>query len=177
MTADLRPDDENLIQKLFAIPPEDREAILKQIVADQDWKSDRLWQTVFEWLLTSINMENSPSIDTAIQLGRVTERLYWVAQRAPVTGATPETLALQRQGSWRALVEKNEARRADNAWRHADAEEWKTIAREIACRRPKHQTKGGRVEDVINGELEMRGFKRMGRSTIRIAIAGLKRPK
>lgn len=177
MREPLRPDDEDLIEKLLAIPPEDREAVVAQIARDWTRKKDgRLWQTVTEWLIGSIRMEKTPSIELAFNLGRARERLEWVAHRAPVTGATPEGLALQRQNAWRGLLERNEARDGDNAWRHDEAEGWRTIARRVASGIPKYGSKR-RIHDVINDELERSGFERMAPSTIRNAISGVKRPK
>ncbi len=171
----LRQDDDDLLAKLQAIPPEAREAALDQI--NRDWKPNTVWQAVFEWLNIAIDYEESPSLDRAFNLGQSTERLRWVAHRAPVTGATPETLALERQKARRALIEKSARRQADNAWRQAEAEDWRTVAREIAATRPKYATAGGRIEDVINKALEDRGIGPKASSTIRKAIRNFNRPE
>ncbi|MGX1321817.1 hypothetical protein AB7M17_005270 [Bradyrhizobium sp. USDA 377] len=178
MTIDLHPDDEDLLGKLRAIPPGDREAVLVHILSSTDWKPDRIWETVHEWLVLSIRREHSPGDpQLAMQLGEVTERLRWVAHRAPVTGTTPETLALERQKARRALLEDRAGKRSDdNTYRRDTAEEWRTIAREHASKRKKHSHAGKRIEDSINDELEKRGFERMADSTIRKAIRGVKRP-
>lgn len=171
----LHQEDHDLLAKLQAIPPDAREAAIDQI--NRDWKPNSVWQAVYEWLIISIRYEESPDLELAFSLGEATERLRWVVHRAPVTGATPETLALERQKARRALLEKGGRQQAGNAWRQADADDWRRVAREIAATRPKYETKGGRIEDVINKALKDRGFDTKAPSTIRKAIRHIARPE
>lgn len=99
MIAELHPDDPDLIEKLHAIAPADRETALKQIL--RDWQPDRLWSAVFEWLVISVRREKSPAdVELAFLHGKATERLQWVVHRVPgaktassPTGVTPYDLA------------------------------------------------------------------------------------
>lgn len=176
MITPLQPTDPDLLEKLRAIAAEDRAAVLAQI--GRDWPADRIWSAASEWLILAMRFEETPNLDVAFAFGEATERLRWLVHRAPISAATPYQMAAERQKARRALAEDSDGgRRNENARRRATAQEWQSIAREVAAQAPKYETRGGRIEDRINKELIARGLEPRGASTIRNAIRGVRSSK
>ncbi len=161
MTKPFRHDDENLIEKVFAIPPEERQAVLLQIT--RDWPPDRLWQTVHEWLVLSVRLDGSPGDrELAALLGAATERLQWVAHRVPASktpsspdGTTPESLAV---GSLGRIVGQQKGGRArkKRKWAEVLAERLHRDGHDKASAIRALEEDGGVVEDAP--ELEYRFY-------------------
>jgi hypothetical protein len=169
----LRADDDDLLDKLQAIPPQERGAALAQIHS-RDWKKEPVWSVAHEWLVLAMRLEDAPeSPEINFHFGQVTERLRWVARRVPGTRATPETLALSGLKSRQTIGSEGRRR---NAERKANAKPWKRIACEIAAMTPRYRHYGKCIEDIINAQLQKKGFKKMAPSTIRKAIASVERP-
>jgi hypothetical protein len=113
-------------------------------------------------------------IEHAEQLGRLHERLWWRLGIDMATGARREALALQSRRSRMALDGDSDGGRASaNAERHAKAEVWRQVAREVASTSP---VRGQRLEKSILEELTRRGLPRRSGAAIRTAIAGIRRP-
>jgi hypothetical protein len=105
--------------------------------------------------------------------GRIQERLWWRAGVDPETRERREELALQTRTSRLALnADRDGGRASANAERHAEAEEWREVAREVAAASP---FGGARLETRILEELKCRGFSARSGPAIRKAIKGIGR--
>lgn len=168
--------DKKLVDRLLALRPHELEDALAHVIST--WPADRLLQDAVTYLnLTMrLNAETDPAI--AVQLaemrGEVKERLRWRAGRVPRVNATVEKLALERIKPRLNLAGGEGGERdAANARRHAEAEEWRDIARKIAREKP--HLRGTGLEKVINRELERRGFRQMSGRSIRKALENISR--
>lgn len=112
-------------------------------------------------------------MDACEEMGILQERMQWRRGVDPATGERREALAMQARKSRVALLGDSDGGRASaNYLRHQEAEEWRTVAREIAATSP---FGGLRLETRILNELEARGLPARSGSAIRKAIAGIRR--
>jgi hypothetical protein len=92
-------------------------------------------------------------IEVAEDMGRLQERIWWRYGRDRATGKLREQLALGKRKQQVALAGGDKGRKTNSA-RHAEAERWRAVAREVTAAHPGKQ--GRILETMIVKELVRR---------------------